>query len=312
MNRRQFASTLGAAVAGIVAGRTLLADDKPAKDTSKDHVCAGKNACKGQGGCHTKDNSCAGQNACKGKGGCASASMQHECAGKNACKGQGGCKTAKNRCAGRTPARLKAAARSPPRRRLPGGHRRRPARLPLMGDRFGLPDLGVGVGLRTVHFGHVLSKEPDVDLFEIDHARTSCDTGGRPLHVLDRVAERYPVVLHGVSMSIGGTDPLDLGYLAEAQGARATRTRAPWVSDHLCWTGVVGPEHARPPAAAVHRGDAAPRRRARPKRCTDVLERPLVLENASSYLEFAARTMTECRVPRARSAEKPTAACSST
>jgi hypothetical protein len=91
MNRRQFASTLGAAVAGIVAGRTLLADDKPAKDATKDHVCAGKNSCKGQGACHTKDNSCAGQNACKGKGGCASASMHHDCAGKNACKGQGGC-----------------------------------------------------------------------------------------------------------------------------------------------------------------------------------------------------------------------------
>ncbi|MGZ5427540.1 MAG: hypothetical protein ACXWFS_00880, partial [Thermoanaerobaculia bacterium] len=56
MNRRQFASTLGAAVAGIVAGKALLADDKPAeKDKPKDHGCAGKNACKGQGGCGTKD-----------------------------------------------------------------------------------------------------------------------------------------------------------------------------------------------------------------------------------------------------------------
>ena len=72
MNRRQFASTLGAAVTGIVAGKALLADDKPAeKDKSKDHVCAGKNGCKGQGACATKDNSCAGQNDCKGKGGCA-------------------------------------------------------------------------------------------------------------------------------------------------------------------------------------------------------------------------------------------------
>jgi hypothetical protein len=101
MNRRQFAATLGAAVAGIVAGRALLADDKPAaKEKSKDHVCAGKNACKGQGACGTKDSGCAGQNDCKGKGGCASASMQHACAGKNACKGQGGCATKDNKCAG--------------------------------------------------------------------------------------------------------------------------------------------------------------------------------------------------------------------
>ena len=102
MNRRQFASTLGAAVAGIVAGRTLLADDKPAPtpDKSKDHMCAGKNACSGQGGCGTKDHKCAGQNDCKGKGGCASASMRHECAGKNACKGQGGCTTKDHKCSG--------------------------------------------------------------------------------------------------------------------------------------------------------------------------------------------------------------------
>ena len=100
MNRRQFASSLGAAVAGIVAGRTLLADDKPAKDTSKDHVCAGKNGCKGQGACTTKDNGCAGQNACKGKGGCAAESMKHGCSGQNACKSQGGCKTKDHACAG--------------------------------------------------------------------------------------------------------------------------------------------------------------------------------------------------------------------
>ena len=74
MNRRQFASTLGAAVAGIVAGKALLADDKPAaaKDAAKDHACAGKNDCKGKGGCKTADHECAGKNDCKGKGGCAS------------------------------------------------------------------------------------------------------------------------------------------------------------------------------------------------------------------------------------------------
>ncbi len=73
MNRRQFAASLGAAVAGLVAGRTLLADDKPAGDKDKGgkHACKGMNACKGQGGCATKENSCAGQNSCKGKGGCA-------------------------------------------------------------------------------------------------------------------------------------------------------------------------------------------------------------------------------------------------
>ena len=127
MNRRQFASTLGAAVAGIVAGKTLLgqATPAPAPDKSKDHMCAGKNACSGQGGCGTKDHKCAGQNDCKGKGGCASASMRHDCSGKNGCKGQGGCKTKDHACAGQNdckgqggcnvPAKKKAAPAATPK-----------------------------------------------------------------------------------------------------------------------------------------------------------------------------------------------------
>jgi|NGEPerStandDraft_6_1074524.scaffolds.fasta_scaffold33180_2 hypothetical protein len=114
MNRRQFASTLGAAVAGIVAGKALLADDKPAeKDKSNDHVCAGKNGCKGQGACATKDNTCAGQNGCKGKGGCASASMKHDCSGKNKCKGQGGCSTKDHKCAGQNACKGKGGCAVP-------------------------------------------------------------------------------------------------------------------------------------------------------------------------------------------------------
>jgi hypothetical protein len=125
MNRRQFASTLGAAVAGIVAGKTLLGQATPVPDTKKDHMCAGKNACSGQGGCGTKDHACAGKNACKGQGGCASASMRHDCSGKNGCKGQGGCKTKDHACAGsndckgqggcNVPAKKKAAPAATPK-----------------------------------------------------------------------------------------------------------------------------------------------------------------------------------------------------
>ncbi|HEV7499915.1 MAG TPA: DUF692 family protein, partial [Vicinamibacteria bacterium] len=107
-----------------------------------------------------------------------------------------------------------------------------------LGNRFHLPDLGVGVGLRTVHFAHILEKWPKVDWFEV-LSENFMDTGGRPLWVLDRVAERYPVALHGVSMSIGSTDKLDRDYLRKLK-ALAKRTRAHWVSDHLCWTGVSG------------------------------------------------------------------------
>ena len=105
-------------------------------------------------------------------------------------------------------------------------------------NHFGLPDLGVGIGLRTVHFGEILAGKPALDWFEVI-SENFMDTGGRPLHVLDRVVERYPVALHGVSLSVGSTDPLDRGYLQKLK-ALAQRTRARWVSDHLCWTGVLG------------------------------------------------------------------------
>ena len=105
-------------------------------------------------------------------------------------------------------------------------------------NRWSLPDLGIGVGLRTVHFRHILSKRPPVDWFEV-LSENFMDTGGHPLWVLDQVAERYPIALHGVSMSIGSTDPLDREYLRKLKSL-AARTRAHWVSDHLCWTGVAG------------------------------------------------------------------------
>ena len=159
-----------------------------------------------------------------------------------------------------------------------------------MGDRFGLPDLGVGVGLRTVHFGHILTKKPEVDFFEA-LTENFLDTGGRPLHVLDRVAEQVPVVLHGVSMSIGGTDPLDVGYLRKVK-ALADRTRAAWVSDHLCFTGVMGRNtHDLLPLSYTEETLKHVVRRV--PTASDVLERPLVLENPSTYLEFRASTMPE-------------------
>jgi uncharacterized protein len=105
-------------------------------------------------------------------------------------------------------------------------------------NRWNLPDLGFGMGLRSVHYPHILSNFPAVDWFEII-SENFMDTGGRPMYILDQVAERYPIVMHGVSMSIGSTDPLDLEYLRKLKKL-ADRVRAPWLSDHLCWTGVAG------------------------------------------------------------------------
>src|SRR5688572_16430331 len=99
-------------------------------------------------------------------------------------------------------------------------------------------DLGFGIGLRTVHYNHILNNTPPVDWFEII-SENFIDTGGRPLQILDQIAERYPIVLHGVSLSIGSTDPINLTYLEKLKDL-ADRVRSPWVSDHLCWTGVSG------------------------------------------------------------------------
>src|SRR5258706_1359518 len=91
-------------------------------------------------------------------------------------------------------------------------------------NRFDLPYLGIGLGLRTVHYKHLLEHWPDVDWFEII-SENYMQTAGRPLYFLDQIAERYPIVMHGVSMSIGGTDELDMRYLAQLKALRR-RTRA--------------------------------------------------------------------------------------
>ena len=154
----------------------------------------------------------------------------------------------------------------------------------------GRPTLGLGVGLRTVHFPYILTHWPAVDWFEII-SENFMDSGGRPRHVLRRIAERYPVVMHGVSLSIGSTDPLDFDYLGRLR-ALAKEVNARWVSDHLCWTGVAGRNtHDLLPMPLTEEalGHVADRVRA----VQDFLERPLVLENPSSYVGFAASTMPE-------------------
>ena len=156
--------------------------------------------------------------------------------------------------------------------------------------RLGLPDLGFGVGLRAVHFDHILTHWPAVDWFEVI-SENYVDSRGRPRYVLDRIAERYPVVMHGVSLSIGSSDPLDFGYLGKLK-ALAKAIRPAWVSDHLCWTGVLGRNtHDLLPMPL----DAAALRHvvARIRTVQDFLERPLVLENPSTYVTFTADTMAE-------------------
>ena len=162
-----------------------------------------------------------------------------------------------------------------------------PAAVP---NRFGLPDLGLGVGLRPPHFRHITSKWPAMDWFEIV-SENFIDTGGRPMHFLDQVAERYPIVMHGVSLSVGSTDPIDFGFLDKLE-ALARRVNARWLGDHVCWTGVAGLNgHDLYPVPYTEAG--LRHMIARVRTIQDYLERPLVLENPSTYLTFAASSMPE-------------------
>jgi len=156
--------------------------------------------------------------------------------------------------------------------------------------RLGNPNLGLGVGLRTVHYPYILENHPEVDWFEII-SENYMDSGGRPRYVLDQIAERYAVVMHGVSLSIGSTDPLNYEYLAKLKSlAKAVDAR--WISDHICWTGVAGRNsHDLLPVPFT---DATLRHVIERVRIVqDFLERPLVLENPSSYVTFAQSTMRE-------------------
>jgi uncharacterized protein (UPF0276 family) len=160
----------------------------------------------------------------------------------------------------------------------------------MISARLGHPNLGLGLGLRTVHYQHILDKTPNVDWFEVI-SENYMDSGGRPRYVLEQVAERYPIVMHGVSLSIGSTDPLNFEYLHKLRDL-ARATKALWISDHVCWTGVAGRNtHDLLPIPYTEQALAHVSERIRVVQ--DVLERPLVLENPSTYVTFADSTMPE-------------------
>jgi hypothetical protein len=150
--------------------------------------------------------------------------------------------------------------------------------------------LGHGVGLRRDHFERVLSGPARVDWFEAI-SENFMVPGGRPLDVLTRVRERYPVVLHGVSLSIGSTDPLDEGYLDRLLGL-TKRFEPAWVSDHLCWSGVGG-RQAHDLLPLPYTEQAIGHVVGRVLRVQERLGRPIALENVSSYVAYAHSAMPE-------------------
>ena len=153
-----------------------------------------------------------------------------------------------------------------------------------------IPNLGFGLGLRPDHYEAILTDRPPVDFFEA-LTENYLVPGGKPMHFLDRIRSEYPIVLHGVSLSIGSSEPLDREYL-KALKALARRVEPVWMSDHLCWTGIDGINlHDLMPMPYT---DAAIRHLVpRIREVQEFLGERILLENVSSYVEFEASDMTE-------------------
>ena len=153
-----------------------------------------------------------------------------------------------------------------------------------------LPRLGLGLGLRNTHFDTILSDWPAIGWFEAI-SENFMDSGGRPRAMLRRIAQHYPIVLHGVSLSIGSSDPLGLDYLARLK-TLADEVQPAWISDHLCWTGINGlNSHDLLPLPLTE--ESLAHVIARVAQVQDILDRPLILENPSTYVRFAHSTIDE-------------------
>ena len=150
--------------------------------------------------------------------------------------------------------------------------------------------LGFGLGLRTQHYSYILEHRPEVDWFEAI-TEDYLVAGGKPLHYLHRIREHYPLVMHGVSMSIGSCDPLNTEYLKKVK-ILADKIQPAWISDHLCWTGVDGLNvHDLLPLPYTE--EALKHVVDRVRQVQDFLGRQILLENVSSYIEYRDSNVTE-------------------
>ena len=157
-------------------------------------------------------------------------------------------------------------------------------------NKFNLPNLGFGAGLRSKHYDYVIENRPDIDWFEII-SENYMDSAGRPRQMLDKIRENYPIVMHGVSLSIGSSDPLNMDYLKRLKKL-ADDINPPWISDHLCWTGINKKNsHDLLPVPLTE--EALDHIIPRIQQVQDFLERPILLENPSSYLTYRADEIPE-------------------
>ncbi|WP_115709801.1 MNIO family bufferin maturase [Legionella sainthelensi] len=153
-----------------------------------------------------------------------------------------------------------------------------------------MPFLGFGLGLRPDYYEEILTQKPDLDWFEI-LTENYLVPGGKPLYYLDQIRAHYPIVMHGVSLSLGSSDPLDRDYLQQLKNL-ASRVEPVWISDHLCWTGVNG-VNAHDLLPIPYTRQAVNHIVSRIHQVQEFLGRPILIENVSSYLTYKQSEMTE-------------------
>ena len=153
-----------------------------------------------------------------------------------------------------------------------------------------VPNLGIGVGLRPAHYAEIFANWPEIDWFEII-SEDYLFANGRPTYHLEKIRQDYPLVMHGVTLSIGNTDPLNLHYLQQIK-ALAHKIDACWISDHLCWTGI-NHLYAHDLLPLPYTQETLNHVIARIHCVQEILQQPLVLENPSTYLNFNCCEMPE-------------------
>ena len=151
-------------------------------------------------------------------------------------------------------------------------------------------NLGIGVGLRPEHYREIFQTDQKIDWFEIISENFMIE-GGKPLEILDKILQRYPVVQHGVSLAIGSPDPLDFTYLKQLKSL-AQKTKTPWISDHLCWGRLAG-AHFHDLLPLPYTQEVIDYVAERARIVQDFLELPFALENLSSYVSYQKDQMPE-------------------
>jgi uncharacterized protein (UPF0276 family) len=150
--------------------------------------------------------------------------------------------------------------------------------------------LGFGLGLRTEHYETILSTKPAVDWFEVI-TENYLVPGGKPHYYLEKIRENYPIVMHGVSMSIGSSDPLDWKYLNDVKSL-ANKIESKWISDHLCWTGIQG-KNAHDLLPLPYTEETIQHVVDRIIQIQDFFQQRILIENVSSYVSYKHSIMSE-------------------